>query len=556
MIFGSFNCADAEGIILAHTMQTQEGKLQKGLCLTSTNTRQLEQAGYCTITGTKLNKTDVRENDAARQLANLIAGKNVRIGEPTGGRCRLYATKAGLAQINKPLIDAINQFSGNIAIATLNELASTKESQAVASIKVLPFAIEQQEMKAYNELFSHYKSGVALSSFQALNVVLLQTGSTSTKYSLQTKARRVTQQRIEHLGGTLLTEFRCQHSSAEIENIINDIVKLAPDLIIIAGEKATVDKKDVIPQAITNVGGAIDHFGMPAEPGNLLLLAHIDKCAIIVQPGCARTVHANGVDVILPRIFAGLELNKNDIMLMGVGGLLKDQREVPSWCQQPITTQKTHSRVGALILAAGRSTRMGSSNKLLAPLAGQPMVSHVIAAAKNANLATITLITGHDSDKMDQLFAHEQINIIYNPDYASGMASSLRRGLTTIDKNIDAVLVLLGDMPFVSTKVINSLVEAFYAAHNVGNGLDIVAPMYGNKRGNPVLWSVRYLDELRAIKGDTGGRYLLNKYAHRVAIVATEEDGSIIDIDTPQVLVQWQETATPTLPTIKQAQHL
>ncbi len=555
MIFGSFNCADAEGIILAHAIQTNEGKLKKGQRLTSTNIQQLELASYLEIIGAKLSKSDVQENDAARQLATLIAGKNIRIGEPTGGRCRLYATKSGLAQINKPLIDAVNQLSGNIAIATLNELASTKDNQAVASIKVLPFAIEQQEMKAYNELCSYYKLGVTLTPFQAMKVVLLQTSSISKKYSLQNKIRRVTQQRIEHLGGTLLTEVRCQHSEVEIESTLNDIVKLAPDFIIIAGETATVDRNDLIPQAIKNVGGAIEHFGMPAEPGNLLLLAHIDKCAIIVQPSCARAIHANGMDVILPRIFAGLELNKNDIMLMGVGGLLKDQQEEPSWCQQPITLQNEQPRVSALILAAGRSTRMGS-NKLLAPIAGQPMVSHVISAAMNANLAKTTLVTGHDSDRMDRLFANENIDIIYNPDYASGMASSLRHGLATIDKNIDAVLVLLGDMPFVSTKVINSLVDAFYAAHNTDNGLDIVAPMYGNKRGNPVLWSVRYLDELSAIEGDTGGRYLLNKFADKVAIVPTEEDGSIIDIDTPQVLVQWQETAPPALATIKQRQPL
>lgn len=573
MIFGSFNCSDAEGIILAHTTKTKDGKLKKGISLTQQQLKQLRCAGHHQVMGAQLAEDDIHEDVAAMMLATRLAGKHTRIGKAVGGRCRIYATQAGITQINRSLIDSLNLLGGDIAIATLNEFATTERDQALASIKVIPFAIAAHQMQAYLQLTAQHQSGIALAPYQPLNVVLIQTQTPEstnsthtgigtglrTSNGLQNRARRVIQQRIEFLGGTLLQQVSSHHDVTPLSDVMAQVIQPEVDLVLIIGSTATVDRFDVIPQAINNCGGTIVHFGMPVEPGNLLLLGQHGHCPIVIVPGCARAVHANGLDLILPRLFAKLPITQNTIMTMGVGGLIKDQKEPQDWAgpdyKQSSDNQPSHKhpnpkpRIAAIILAAGRSTRMAANNKLLVPIAGQPMVSHVVAAAKNSNLDSITVVTGHDSEHITQLLADDEtLNFVFNPDYANGMATSLRRGLSAINDDYDAVMVLLGDMPFVSSALIDRLLQSF----DPSSERDIVAPLHGERRGNPVLWSIRYLEQLMAIDGDKGGRDLLNKYDQRITLVSTSDDGSIIDIDTPETLLQWQQ---PALETINPGDH-
>jgi molybdenum cofactor cytidylyltransferase len=95
-------------------------------------------------------------------------------------------------------------------------------------------------------------------------------------------------------------------------------------LVMVSGASATVDRRDVVPDGITRAGGRIIHFGMPVDPGNLLLLAQLDEVTVIDLPGCARSPNYNGLDLVLARLAAGLAVTAEDIMDMGVGGLLKE----------------------------------------------------------------------------------------------------------------------------------------------------------------------------------------------------------------------------------------
>ena len=138
----------------------------------------------------------------------------------------------------------------------------------------------------------------------------------------------------------------------------------------------------MLPAGIVAAGGRIEHFGMPVDPGNLLLLAHLGKRPVLGLPGCCRSPKLNGFDWVLERLAAGLEVTGRDIMRMGVGGLLT---EIPSRPQPRDVAATRPANVPALVLAAGQSRRMGGPNKLLLPVAGQAMVRHVVEAALASN---------------------------------------------------------------------------------------------------------------------------------------------------------------------------
>ena len=190
-----------------------------------------------------------------------------------------------------------------------------------------------------------------------------------------------------------------------------------------------------------------------------------------------------------------------------------------------------HDRIAGLVLAAGRSTRM-RPNKLLVSHAGAPLVAHAVDAALGAGLHPVYVVTGHEQEEVRAALANRGVTFVYNPDYAQGMASSLRVGLLQLWTSCDAVVVLLGDMPRVRAEHVRGLLDAFAAA-----GPDaICVSEHAGRRGNPVLWPARDFAALCALSGDVGGRALLTAHADRVRRVPMADDGVLFDVDSPAEL--------------------
>ena len=139
--------------------------------------------------------------------------------------------------------------------------------------------------------------------------------------------------------------------------------------MLVAGASAIVDRRDVIPAAIERRGGTIEHFGMPVDPGNLLLLGRLGEVPVLGLPGCARSPKVNGFDWVLQRLLAGLPVGAEDIMRMGAGGLLAEiprgpyRVPAPAARRKPVAQPPQRPAIAALILAAGQSRRMGDAQQ-------------------------------------------------------------------------------------------------------------------------------------------------------------------------------------------------
>ena len=143
------------------------------------------------------------------------------------------------------------------------------------------------------------------------------------KQNLHQKSRGVVEARLAALGCSLLDERRVPHEVSTLAGALTGLLELGAEMLLVLGATATVDRRDVVPGAIERAGGAIGHFGMPADPGNLLLLAHYGGIPVVGLPGCARSPMQNGFDWVLQRLVAGIVVTPGDIMRMGAGGLLK-----------------------------------------------------------------------------------------------------------------------------------------------------------------------------------------------------------------------------------------
>jgi molybdenum cofactor cytidylyltransferase len=288
----------------------------------------------------------------------------------------------------------------------------------------------------------------------------------------------------------------------------------------------------VLPQAVEAAGGDVLRLGMPVDPGNLALLARLGGVPVLGVPGCARSPRRNGFDWLLERVLAGYELEEIDVAGFGVGGLLKETRRRGAR-RRPTSASRRRPRVGGVILAAGRSTRMGEANKLLMPVDGEPMVRRVAEAAMGASLDPIVVVLGYEAEDVRRALNGLPLRFVQNPDYAAGMSTSVAAGVGAMsDASVDGAVILLGDMPWITDGDLTALTSAF--APDEGRG--ICVPMRGRQRGNPVLWGARYFEELKVLDGDVGGRHLLAEHDDEVYEVTVPGEGVLMDVDVPQAL--------------------
>jgi molybdenum cofactor cytidylyltransferase len=269
---------------------------------------------------------------------------------------------------------------------------------------------------------------------------------------------------------------------------------------------------------------------MPVDPGNLMLIGEIGGEPVLGAPGCARSPKENGFDWVLMRMLAGLPVSRADVTAMGVGGLLMEivTRPRPRKDGEP----ETGRRVAAVILAAGRSTRMGGPNKLVAEIGGRPLIRIAAEQALASKARPVIVVTGHQRDEVAAALSGLDVTLAHNPNFADGLSTSVRAGLQAVPAEADAAVICLGDMPQVQAALIDRLIAAF----DPERGALIVVPTIGGQRGNPVLWSRRFFPELMALEGDIGARNVIGRYGEAVSELALSDAAALIDVDTPEAL--------------------
>jgi molybdenum cofactor cytidylyltransferase len=271
---------------------------------------------------------------------------------------------------------------------------------------------------------------------------------------------------------------------------------------------------------------------MPVDPGNLMLIGQARGQPILGAPGCARSPKENGFDWVLMRLLAGLPVSREDITGLGVGGLLMEIVTRPQPRKEPEVEKGR--RVAAVILAAGRSTRMGGPNKLLAEIGGRPLVRIAAEEALASRARPVIVVTGHQRDKVEAALAGLDVRLVQNPNFADGLSTSVKTGLAAVPEDADGAVVCLGDMPQVGAPLIDRLIGAF----DPERGALVVVPTIDGKRGNPVVWARRFFPELMALEGDVGARNLIGRYPEAVAEVPLTDTAALIDVDTPEALVK------------------
>lgn len=537
MRFGPINVADAAGAVLAHGMKVGGRSLKKGRVLSAADVELLVREGFESVVGASFDAGDVTEDRAAQTAAQALAGAGVRVGAPFTGRCNVFAATDGLFLVSAADVDRFNAVDEALTVATLPGPRAVREGEMLATIKVIPFAVSGAVLgRALARLGT--VAAIRVVAFGPMDVAVVQTRLPATRETVLDKTSRVLRSRIEALSGRIVADVRCAHEVGAVALAVGGALDSGADVVLVAGASAIVDRRDVVPAGIMGAGGEVLHLGMPVDPGNLLLLARCRGRPVLGLPGCARSPALNGLDLVLERLAAGLEVGSGEIMAMGVGGLLKETaaRAQPRRRSRESSPARA-PRVSAVVMAAGRSTRMGAINKLLVSLDGRVMVRAVVDALSGSSVGAVVVVTGHESDRVQEALAGSDVRLVHNPEFGQGLSGSLRVGLAALPESAEGAVICLGDMPLVTSRHVDRLVAAFDPAE----GREICVPVFEGKRGNPVLFARRFFDEMMAVRGDVGARHLIGEYEEYVCEVAMDDRAVLVDVDSPQALRDIEE---------------
>src|SRR5262249_11139548 len=437
MKFGAVPVGEAEGSVAVHSIRQGGLVLKKGTLIGRDEIAALKAAGIEKIVVARIEPGDVSEDAAAAGIAAAVAGQGVHVERaftgranlfaetadpPSPGRATLFAGAGGVRVVDRDAIARLNQVAESITFATLPAYKPVVAGEMIATVKIIPFAVAEKARDAALAVAKAARPLVRIAPYRIRKIGVVSTVLPGLASKVIDKTLKVTQERLAPAGATIVAERRVPHEQRALAHAMEEVLGEGAELVIVFGASAIADRRDVIPAAVEAIGGRIEHFGMPVDPGNLLLVAQARGSPVVGAPGCARSPKENGFDWVLMRLLAGLDVPRAAITGMGVGGLLMEIVTRPQPRAEPPAV--SGRRIAAVVLAAGRSTRMGGPNKLLAEIRGRPLVRIVVEEALASLAKPVIVVVGHQRGEVEKALASLPVQFIHNPDFAQGLGTS------------------------------------------------------------------------------------------------------------------------------------
>ena len=522
---------ESKGSILAQSYNLSERKLSKGTRVSEAIVELLNKENIKTILCAVPHENDLDEDAAAEAISNAIDRNRLYAEEASTGRVNFRTPALGVVRYNRELIKKINLVDESIAFSIVEHNQLLAKNDLIATLKIIPFFVSKIYVEQVVALLSKHEI-FKIHRLEEKKVGFIQTYYAWQKRSIFKATSNVTRSRLDALGCLLEKETLIPHDHESLCSEIKSSLDSGTQVLLISGASAITDRSDYIPKAILSVGGEIIQYGLAVDPGNLLLIGKIGGTTVIGMPGCARSPKLNGFDWVLQLLMANIPITKEELADMGAGGLLMEIASRPLPRALSKSVNKREKKIMGVILAAGNSTRMGKDNKLLRNVGDASLVRNTAVEMLNSDVDSCSIVLGYQSDKVAEVIKDLNINLILNPFWQEGQASSLKAALNTLDDTYSDLLIMLGDLPGVKSRHINRVIEEHLLTNNRRSKITI--PSFNGKKGNPVIWGRSFFPDLSNLEGDVGGRALFKHHPAAINLLDMDDPAVVTDTDTPE----------------------
>ena len=314
---------DAIGMTLCHDITAmvdgfKGAAFKRGHVITQEDIPKLLDIGKQHVFIWEENAGEIHEEDAARRLSQMTTVNGAHYGSISEGKVQLFADQDGMFRVDKALLAAVNRI-GDITITTLPDHYPVKAGDRLASMRIVPLVTDERQI-AEAEALCADKQLYDLRPFKPLKVGIIITGSEIYHGRIKDKFERVARAKLAHYPAEILGVHVCDDELDMIVGAGRTLLAEGAELLIFSGGMS-VDPDDLTPSAIREMGAEIVSYGVPSQPGNMTLVAYLDQAALLGVPGAAISRPTTMFDVLLPQIFCGDPLTKDDLIRLGEGGL-------------------------------------------------------------------------------------------------------------------------------------------------------------------------------------------------------------------------------------------
>lgn len=313
---------ESSGRILCCTVFRSGGKklLAKGHIISEDDVRVLESEGMDRIWVTELEEGEVSEDDAVCAVAAEIACGCYEVKLAAGGRANLVATEDCCVLVDDDLLKQVN-CTASVVIATGLNFSYAVAGQRIATVKSAPFAVAKSDLEGLVAMLKDRGPIMQARPVRGSSVAVLYTDLTDGDRARQ-MFESIMRQRFERFGIVSGATLACVEDEESVARSLTALLRSRPSLVLIASTTAPAGPEDVVGRALAKVGGQLERFLAPVEPGNLLMLAYKDDIPMVSAPGCFRSAKANVVDLLLPPFLARYRVSTWEVACLGHGGLL------------------------------------------------------------------------------------------------------------------------------------------------------------------------------------------------------------------------------------------
>ena len=317
------NVENAVGLELCHDITAMRdgfkgAAFKRGHVISEEDIPKLLDLGKRTVFVWEENAGEIHEEDCALRMAAMAPVEGAHYTGPSEGKVLLFADRQGMFRVNTRLLEEINSI-GDITISTLPDHFPVEEGARLASMRIVPLVTQEEQIIKAEKLCAGEKL-LDLRPYKPRKLGVIITGSEIYSGRIKDKFEPVVRSKMAKYPAEILGVSICDDELEMIEAAARKYLDMGADFLVFTGGMS-VDPDDLTPTAIRGLGAEIISHGLPAQPGNMTLVAYLGNTAILGVPGAAISLPTTMFDVLLPQIFAGDRFTKQDLIRMGDGGL-------------------------------------------------------------------------------------------------------------------------------------------------------------------------------------------------------------------------------------------
>lgn len=315
---------DAVGMTLCHDITAirddfKGAAFSRGHVITQEDVEKLKDIGKQHVFVWEEHAGEIHEEDAALRLSRLCAVENGVYAGPSEGKMVQTAGIKGMFRVNIDLQRAINRI-GDITISSIPDHYPVEPGDRLCSMRIVPLVTQESQIIEAERLCAQSAEPLmALLPYKKLKVGIIITGSEIYSGRIHDLFEPVLREKMAYYDADILGVTICDDRLDMLEEALGHYVASDADLILMTGGMS-VDPDDLTPTAIKNIGAEVITYGMPSQPGNMLLVSYLKDTCIVGVPGAAAKLKTTTLDVVLPQIFAGVKFTREDFIRLGDGG--------------------------------------------------------------------------------------------------------------------------------------------------------------------------------------------------------------------------------------------